>query len=155
MQRGIDLCAVLGPGAERVSKGQYQPLLRCCLQVDCSAGRAYHDRLTACVKSTAEENAGEEVLLLAVDALSQALQGLPQHSAPEQQSSSTPQQHSSVNGKTPFIFPRLLLCYHAHACSLVWVRRVVMSLQMEAAHLLESCMGHHITSTTKAEASVK
>ncbi len=112
----------------------------CCLQVDCSAGRAHHDRLTACVKSTAEENAGEEVLLLAVDALSQALQGLLQHSAPEQQSSSTPQQQSSVKSKTllilalpvtllscdalPSAYERQLItchhitCWHAYACSL-------------------------------------
>ena len=47
-------------------------------QVECSAGREHHGALTACVKRTAEECAGEEALLLAVDALSQAVQGLEQ-----------------------------------------------------------------------------
>ena len=50
----------------------------CCEQVECSAGREHHGALTACVKRTAEESMGEEVLLLAVDALSQAAQSLEQ-----------------------------------------------------------------------------
>ena len=50
----------------------------CCWQVECSAGREHHGALAACVKRTAEEYAGEEALLLAVDALSQAAQGLEQ-----------------------------------------------------------------------------
>lgn len=49
-----------------------------CRQVECSAGREHHGALTACVKRTAEECAGEEALLLAVDALSQAAQSLEQ-----------------------------------------------------------------------------
>ncbi len=53
-------------------------MLLCHLQVDCSAARKHHERLSACVKQIAEESAGEEVLLLAVDALSQAVQSLRQ-----------------------------------------------------------------------------
>ena len=57
---------------------QYRRWAACCWQVECSAGREHHGALTACVKRTAEECAGEEALLLAVDALSQAAQSLDQ-----------------------------------------------------------------------------
>ena len=57
---------------------QYRRWDACCRQVECSAGREHHGALAACVKRTAEECAGEEALLLAVDALSQAAQSLEQ-----------------------------------------------------------------------------
>ena len=62
----------------RVTKADKVDVPGYCTQVDCSAGRAHHGFLSACVKQTAQENAGEEVLLLAVNALSQAVQELQQ-----------------------------------------------------------------------------
>jgi hypothetical protein len=57
---------------------QSYSMFLCHLQVDCSAARKHHKRLSACVKQIAEENAGDEVLLLAIDALSKAVQSLRQ-----------------------------------------------------------------------------
>ena len=47
------------------------------LQVECNASRDVHDALTKEVTSCAEEHAGIEVLLVAVDCLLQAIQNLP------------------------------------------------------------------------------